>query len=272
MALLAETATVAPTIAGRATSEPPIHSCADSNSVHGKMHPDHGDVVRDIIIGFSDGVTVPFALTAGLSSLGSTRLVIVGGLAELFSGAISMGLGAYLAAVTERQHYLSEEARERQAVVLCSEFEREKIYSITSRYNISRSATRPVVDELCHRLDDWMRFIMDFELKLKKPSVSRAWISAATMGFSYLLGGLVPMIPYFAMTNAVHALYVSIGITVIILLAFGYIKSWITLRKVRSSVLGAVQTLVIGGLAAAASYGIVRGVDSRNPVTATSKT
>ncbi|CAK7213555.1 Protein ccc1 [Sporothrix bragantina] len=271
MAVSAETATVSPTITGRATSEPPIRPCADSASVHGQTHSDHGDVMRDMIIGFSDGVTVPFALTAGLSSLGSTHLVIVGGLAELFSGAISMGLGAYLAAVTERQHYLSEEARERQQVVFCSEFEREKIYNITSRYSISRSATRPVVDELSHRVDDWIRFMMDFELKLKKPAVSRAWISAVTMGFSYLLGGLVPMIPYFAMSNAVHALYASIGITIVILLAFGYTKSWVTLKKRRSALLGAVQTLIIGSLAAAASYGIVRGVDSRNPVIATSR-
>lgn len=244
----------------------PIPSTS-SAPVHQESHTNYGDVVRDTIIGFSDGLTVPFALCAGLSSLGNTRLVIVGGLAELFSGAISMALGAYLAAATEREHYTSEEARERAEVTECPEVEREEVYEITSRYNISREASKPLVDELCRSPEQWVRFMMDFELRLEKPDVSRAWISAATMGISYFLGGLVPMIPYFAMSNATKALFVSIGITVVILLAFGYIKSWITLKSKRSSTRGALQTLFIGALAAATSYGIVRAIDSKKPVT-----
>ncbi len=107
---------------------------------------------------------------------------------------------------------------------------------------------------------------MDFELKLEKPDVSRAWISAATMGASYFIGGLIPMIPYFAMHDVTHALFVSIGITVVILLVFGYIKNWVTIGTKRSGVYGAAQTLCIGVLAAGTSYGIVRGLDSHNPV------
>jgi VIT1/CCC1 family predicted Fe2+/Mn2+ transporter len=119
-------------------------------------------------------------------------------------------------------------------VAIFPEVEREEIYEITGRYNISREATKPLVDELCRSADHWVRFMMDFELKLDKPNVSRAWISAATMGLSYFLGGLVPMIPYFAMNEATDALFVCIGITVVILLAFGYTKSWITLKSKRS--------------------------------------
>ena len=238
-----------------------------TSPVHPEQHTDYGDLVRDTIIGFSDGLTVPFALCAGLSSLGNTRLVVVGGLAELFSGAISMGLGAYLAAATEREHYLSEEARERKEVALYPDVEREEVYEITGRYNISRNATKPLVDELCRSPEQWVRFMMDFELRLEKPKISRAWISAATMGLSYFLGGLVPMIPYFAMHDATKALFVSIGVTAVILLAFGYVKSWVTLKSRRSAVWGAFQTLFIGTLAAATSYGIVRAIDSKNPVT-----
>lgn len=233
---------------------------------HTETHTDYGDVIRDVIIGFADGLTVPFALTAGLSSLGSSNLVIIGGLAELFSGAISMGLGAYLAAVTERDHYLAEEVREREEVATKTEDEKEEIYKIMSAYDISREATRPLIEELVQNTDSWVRFMMDFELKLEKPKVTRAWISAATMGFSYFVGGIVPMIPYFSMRNITHALFVSIGITIVVLLTFGFIKNYITIRTRRAGVYGAVQTLFIGVLAAGVSYGIVRAIDSRNPV------
>lgn len=231
---------------------------------HGEKHSDYGDVVRDTIIGFADGLTVPFALTAGLSSLGSSKLVIVGGLAELFSGAISMGLGAYLAAVTERDHYTAEEKRERDEVCNRPEDEKEEIYEIMARYGIDRESTKPIVDQLARNPEEWIKFMMDFELKLQQPNVSRAWISAGTMGLAYFIGGLIPMIPYFAMPNVTHALFVSIGITVVILLAFGFIKNYVTVRSKRSGFNGALQTLFIGVLAAGVSYGIVRGIDSSN--------
>jgi predicted membrane protein (TIGR00267 family) len=145
--------------------------------------------------------------------------------------------------------------------------EREEIYDLLQRYNISRAAATPLVDELCRSPEQWVRFMMDFELRLDKPNVSRAWVSAATMGVSYFLGGLVPMLPYFAMTDVTSALFVSIAITMVILLAFGYTKSWITLKSNRLAVWGAFHTLLIGTLAAATSYGIVRAIDSKSPVT-----
>lgn len=233
----------------------------------------NGEVIRDVIIGFADGLTVPFALTAGLSSLGSTRLVVMGGLAELFSGCISMGLGAYLAAATEREAY----THQRDALVgeyidepkrRCRE---EKIYQILAdRYSVSREATRPFVEEIARRCtsqvdgdesDPWVKFVMDVEVNIEAPDVNRAWISALTMGLSYFIGGLVPMIPYFLMSKATEALVVSIAITVCILLIFGYIKNWVMIRNKRAGIKGALQTLIIGALAAGTSYAIVRALD-----------
>ncbi|KAL1855064.1 Protein ccc1 [Paecilomyces lecythidis] len=153
-----------------------------------ERHSNSGAITRDIIIGFSDGLTVPFALTAGLSSLGSSKLVIVGGLAELFSGSISMGLGAYLAAVTDRDRYLAEKKREEYEVRTKPEDEKEQIYDIFSRYGVSRTACQGVINHLVQDEEAWLQFMMDIDLKLDKPDVSRAWISAATMGLSYFIG------------------------------------------------------------------------------------
>lgn len=227
---------------------------------HAEHHTSNGDLIRDITIGFADGLTVPFALTAGLSTLGSTKLVVIGGLAELFSGSkspgnpspppplvlsspsqasspnsdlvtvISMGLGAYLAAATERQHYEAEYERECWEVDHCPEREREEIFEVLEKYGISRDGAKGVVDELCVATpkgkERWVQFMMDFELQLQEPDTTAAWKSAATMGLSYFVGGLIPMVPYFVMDVAQQALLASIAITVVILLVFGYVKSW----------------------------------------------
>ncbi|KAK5140666.1 hypothetical protein LTR04_002893, partial [Oleoguttula sp. CCFEE 6159] len=154
---------------------------------HEEKHTRHSDIVRDVIIGFSDGLTVPFALTAGLSSLGSARLVILGGLAELFSGSISMGLGAYLAGVTERKHYEVEEARERREVKEQPAAEEDEIYEIMGGYGLDRATVHPMVMALKENPDAWVKFMMDFELKLEKPRLSREWISGLMMGLSYFI-------------------------------------------------------------------------------------
>jgi VIT1/CCC1 family predicted Fe2+/Mn2+ transporter len=173
-----------------------------------------------------------------------------------------MGLGAYLAAVTDRDHYMSEEKREHEEVLTKPDDEREECHTILANYGISREASAMVLKDLEANPDCWVQFMMDFELKLEKPEVSRAWISAVTMGLSYFIGGLIPMIPYFAMSDVTHALFVSIGITIVILLSFGYAKTWFTVHTHRLSFLGAIQTLTVGALAAGASYGIVRAIDS----------
>jgi vacuolar iron transporter family protein len=232
---------------------------------HRESHSSHfTDVLRDMIIGFADGLTVPFALTAGLSSLNSTKLVIIGGLAELFSGMISMGLGAYLAAVTERQHWEAEHARECWEVENVPDAERKEVYEILGRYGVSKEAADGVVRELCSDKKEWVRFMMDLELRLDEPEMSRAWISAATMGLSYFVGGLIPMIPYFVMKKAQEALFVSIAITVVILLGFGFVKSYVTVHNKKAGLWGALQTLLVGALAAGTSYGIVRLIDDKS--------
>lgn len=251
--------------------QPLIRKSQDDEKQHFTYN---SDIVRDIIIGFADGLTVPFALTAGLSSLGSTKLVIMGGMAELFSGCISMGLGAYLAAATEAESYKHQRDEFLGSYIADEEQRRckkERIYGVlTERYGVSRDAARPMVEELAakdccqsskeenNESTPWVRFVMDTELKLEAPDVNRAWISALTMGLSYFVGGLIPMIPYFLVTQVTDALLVSVGITVVILLVFGYIKNWIMIRNKRAGFRGAAQTLAIGAIAAGTSYVIVR--------------
>ncbi|OAQ62645.1 protein CCC1 [Pochonia chlamydosporia 170] len=245
--------------------EPPTENpfpAYDSKSIEPPLSHtryDYGPILRDIIIGFSDGLTVPFALTAGLSSLGSTKLVIIGGLAELFSGMISMGLGAYLAAATERDTYTSQEEKAHKPSCLAEQ--RSEIYNILEKYHVSRAAATPLVDELCANQSQWVRFKMDFGLKMEAPDVHRAWISGLTMGVSYFVGGLIPMVPYFVMASVREALMVSVAVTVVVLLVFGYGKNWVAMGEHRAGVWGAVQTLVIGVLAAGTSYLIVKGLD-----------
>ncbi|KAK3642611.1 Protein ccc1 [Elasticomyces elasticus] len=229
---------------------------------HKENHTGHGVLLRDAIIGFADGLTVPFALTAGLSSLGSSKLVILGGLAELFAGSLSMGLGAYLAAVTEKKHYEVEELRERREVKEKPQAEEDEIYDIFEQYGIGRSQSKGVVEGLKANEDMWVRFMMDFELKLVKPVTKMAWIEGAVMGVAYFFGGLLPMIPYFALHNVTHALFTSIGITAVILVVFGYVKAIVTGCRHKDAAWSAVQTLIVGVVAAGASYGIVRGVNS----------
>ncbi|KAK5130883.1 hypothetical protein LTR08_001604 [Meristemomyces frigidus] len=242
---------------------PKTSSEKTSQMSHPEHHTRHGELVRDCIIGFADGLTVPFALTAGLSSLGSSKLVILAGLAELFAGSISMGLGAYLAAVTEKKHYEVEERRERMEVRECPQAEEDEIFEIFERYGIAREEAGGVVKGLKANEDMWVQFMMDFELKLDRPSAKMACVEGLVMGISYFVGGLLPMIPYFAFKNNVnHALFCSIGITTVILIAFGYVKALVTGCKHRDAGWSALQTLVIGTVAAGVSYGIVKGLNS----------
>ncbi|KAE9975110.1 hypothetical protein EG328_003465 [Venturia inaequalis] len=258
---------------------------------HTERHGKLGEYLGDAILGFADGLTVPFALTAGLSAyvndflylylslslslanhesrltfglfrVGSIRVVIVGGLAELFAGAISMGLGAWLAAESDRKSYYVEEARERQEVEDCPDKEEEEIYEIFDQYHISRDAARGVVDALKVNKDCWVQFMMDFELKLPRPCSNAGWISAIVIAISYFLGGLLPMIPYFLYSEITDALYTSVAITFFVLLGFGYAKAVAIGQTRRDACFSAVQMLFVGTLAAGASYAIVRGVNA----------
>ncbi|KAG5979616.1 hypothetical protein E4U55_004944 [Claviceps digitariae] len=239
---------------------------SSSSSSSSSPHPpfDYAPLLRDIIIGFSDGLTVPFALTAGLSSLGSTKLVIMGGLAELFSGMLSMGLGAYLAAVTERDTLTSQASTQHAHNASRGlDQRRAEVHAILlDRYGLSRKSVAPLAEELCADRERWARFTNDFGARgVEEPSVHRAWVSGLTMGVSYFVGGLIPMIPYFVLADVARALLVSVAVTVVVLLVFGYGKNYVAIRNHRAGLWGAGQTLVIGVLAAGTSYVIVKCLD-----------
>ncbi|KAI8996893.1 Ccc1 family [Pilobolus umbonatus] len=222
---------------------------------HLEEHFESADVVRDAIIGLSDGLTVPFALAAGLASLGDSKIVIYGGAAELVSGSISMGLGGYLAAKSEMEHYDTERIREEMEVEDCPDDEEEEIVEILAPYGLDREAAQPLINKLKSDPQKFVDFMMKFELNLEKPDPRRSWISALTIGASYFVGGLIPLLPYIFVDNAHQALLISVAVTFVTLLIFGYIKS--RLVNPRGAVWGAIQTLFIGAIAAGASYGIV---------------
>ncbi|EHK22114.1 uncharacterized protein TRIVIDRAFT_53723 [Trichoderma virens Gv29-8] len=226
-----------------------------------ERHVTTSGFIRDAIIGLADGLTVPFAVTAGLSSIGSTKLVILGGLAELFAGSISMGLGAYLATITDAQHFHVEEAREQRQVTGTPHFEGEILVAMFTKYGLSREEILPILQSFRQNPESWVKFMMDFELKLERPSWSRPWISALTMGMAYFIGGLIPMIPYFGVEDLSMALVISIGATAIMLSVFGYVKSLVTGVGYCSAFHGSLETLFVGAVAAGASYGIVRTVN-----------
>lgn len=223
---------------------------------HVETHFESGETVRDIIIGLSDGLTVPFALAAGLSgAVSSSRIVILAGLAEIAAGSIAMGLGGYLAARGDAEHYVSERHREEREIVERTHDEEEEIYQIFEQYNVPRENAKPVLDALKKDPVAWVDFMMRFELGLEKPASNRAHRSALTIAFSYIAGGFVPLLPYMLLHDSVAALKLSVVITLIALALFGAIKG----KLVGTGWLrSAIQTTLIGGIAAAAAYLLAR--------------
>jgi VIT1/CCC1 family predicted Fe2+/Mn2+ transporter len=225
---------------------------------HVERHFTSGDTVRDIVIGMSDGLTVPFALAAGLSgAVESTSIVITAGLAEIAAGSIAMGLGGYLAARSDAEHYASERRREQAEVRDLPVAEAREVTDVFASYGVSAEAAAPAVRALRERPEAWIDFMMRFELGLEKPDPKRALISAATIAGAYIAGGLIPLAPYFVVTAAGRALTVSVACTLLALFVFGYVKGHFTgARPIRS----ALQTALVGGLAAAAAFGIARAI------------
>ena len=167
------------------------------NKKHVEKHFTAAEVVRDVVIGMSDGLTVPFALAAGLTGAAtSSAIIVTAGLAEIAAGAIAMGLGGYLASRSETDHYDSEEIREHKEIVEIPEQEKEETRQILMEFGVAGDAATPLIESLATRPDDWVRFMMRFELGLERPEPSRASISAATIAVSYILGGLIPLAPY----------------------------------------------------------------------------
>jgi VIT1/CCC1 family predicted Fe2+/Mn2+ transporter len=225
---------------------------------HIEEHFTGSDTVRDIVIGMSDGLTVPFALAAGLSgAVATTRIIVTAGFAEIAAGSIAMGLGGYLAAKSDAEHYFSEKAREESEVVKVPDLEAGEVAEILESYGLTSEQSEPIVGALRKKPKAWVDFMMRFELGLEEPNPKRALISAATIAGAYILGGLVPLGPYIVLSAAGSALVWSVVTTLVALGVFGFIKGRFSgTRPVRS----AVQTMLIGGLAAAAAFMIARAV------------
>jgi len=223
---------------------------------HVEKHFTASATVRDIVIGMSDGLTVPFALAAGLSgAVDSTRVVITAGFAEIAAGSIAMGLGGYLAARTDAEHYVSERAREHRETIEIPEEERREVAELFEGYGLSETLAQNAADEMSKDRRRWIDFMMRFELGLEEPDPRRARRSALTIAFSYMAGGLVPLAPYFIFHSMADALRGSIVITLLALLVFGYVKGRYTVKKPLRS---AWQTALVGSLAAAAAFAIAK--------------
>jgi len=212
--------------------------------------------VRDIVIGMADGLTVPFALAAGLcGAVASAKIVVMAGLAEIAAGSIAMGLGGYLAAKTDAQHYASELAREYRETVELPDVETEEVADVFRSYGLSQEEVAPVVRAVTSNQKRWVDFMMRFELGLEEPHPARAGRSAGTIAASYIVGGLIPLAPYMLARHVLSALWISVGVTLLALFAFGSIKGHYTGAKPLN---GGAQTMLVGGLAAAAAFFIAR--------------
>jgi VIT1/CCC1 family predicted Fe2+/Mn2+ transporter len=223
---------------------------------HVENHFTASAAVRDIVIGMSDGLTVPFALAAGLTgAIASTAIVVTAGFAEIAAGSIAMGLGGYLAAKTDSEHYASERQREILETVELADVETEEVAKVFRGYGLSESQMHPIVNAITSDQERWVDFMMRFELGLEEPDPARATRSAATIAVSYIVGGLVPLAPYILMKQIHAALMVSVAVTLLALFGFGSIKGYFTgVKPWRAG----SQTVIVGGLAAAAAFFIAR--------------
>lgn len=223
---------------------------------HTEHHFTATEVVRDIVIGMSDGLTVPFALAAGLSgTVRSAGIVVIAGFAEIAAGSIAMGLGGYLAAKTDLEHYRAEEQREYRETQERTEREKEEVAEIFLGYGLSPEQSAPVVEAISADTKRWVDFMMRFELGLEEPNPDRARKSAALIAASYIVGGVIPLFPYMVWRDVQSALWLSSGVTLVALFVFGLIKGRFTGV---SAVRAGMQTALIGGLAAGAAFGIAR--------------
>jgi VIT1/CCC1 family predicted Fe2+/Mn2+ transporter len=221
---------------------------------HEEEHLQSSDFLRDVVIGMSDGLTVPFALAAGLAgaATGST-IIVIAGIAEIVAGSIAMGLGGYLAGQTEEDHYNSELKREYEEVERIPEMEKREVKDFFENLGLSEELQTKATEEIAKDKKQWVDFMMKFELGLDKPDPKRARKSALNIGLSYAVGGIIPLSPYIFFNDSMEALKFSVVATLICLFIFGYFKSKVTGVPVLS---GALRVMLIGALAAAAAYGV----------------
>ncbi len=223
-------------------------------------HPEHhfeaSDTVKDIVLGMADGLTVPFALAAGITGIAAPlEIVVTAGIAEIAAGSIAMGLGGYLAGRTQRQHYFAERAREEQEILSVPHRERSEVIEIMAQYGVTKEECAPMLAGLERNPKAWRDFMMRFELGLEEPKASAAKKSALTIALSYVIGGLIPLAPYMLIKAPQTALAVSAAVTLTALFIFGYLKGRFTGTGAWTS---AWQTLLIGSVAAATAFGIAR--------------
>jgi VIT1/CCC1 family predicted Fe2+/Mn2+ transporter len=227
---------------------------------HIEKHFTATETVRDVVIGMSDGLTVPFALAAGLSGAvasANTKLVLIAGLAEIAAGSIAMGLGGYLAARTDMEHYHAEQEREYREIVELPVEEEREVAEVFEGYGLTPEQAAPVVAAICSEPKRWVDFMMRYELGLEAPDPRRAVRSAATIAVSYIIGGMIPLSPYFGASTVVQGLWISIAVTLLALFVFGYVKGRLTGIH---PLLGGFRTVVIGGLAAGAAFALARAI------------
>lgn len=224
--------------------------------MHKENHFTSSEIIRDIVIGMSDGLTVPFALAAGLSgAVSDNSIIVIAGLAEIAAGSIAMGLGGYLAAKSDAEHYESEKKREETEIKEIPEAEEREITDILVEYGVDEESTKPFVNALKKNPKRWVDFMMKFELGLEKPEPKRARNSALTIAGSYVAGGIVPLSPYIFVSSSITALIYSVIVTLLALGIFGYVKGrFISTTPFRK----AFQTIVTGGLAAGAAFLIAK--------------
>jgi len=226
--------------------------------VNKETHSNNSDLVKDIIIGMSDGLTVPFALTAGLSGvLDTTHLIIVSGLSEIAAGCISMGLGGYLAGESEVEHYESELKREYDEIESVPQLELKEVEEILTNMGVEETLSKQVALQISKDKNRWADFMMKLELEMEKPAKNRAAKSAITIALSYLVGGFIPLFPYIIIHDSKQAFYISCVVTVFALMIFGYFKSKVTCQPL---IKGTIKVTVTGIVAAAAAFLLAKAV------------
>ena len=224
----------------------------EEQNLHIEPHHRAPEFIRDIVIGMSDGLTVPFALAAGLTgSVSTTTLIVTAGMAEIAAGAIAMGLGGYLAVKTDHEYYVAELERERLEVDEMPHIEREEVASILRRWGLAEQTVNDAVESITENPKRWIAFMMRYELGLEKPAKTRARNSSLTIGLSYITGGLIPLLPYILFDKPATALLISVLVTLLALLVFGYVKGKFTgTSPLKSS----LQTALVGGVAAGVAF------------------
>ncbi len=225
-----------------------------NNSGHTENHMRSSEFLRDVVIGMSDGLTVPFALAAGLSgAVDNSSIIVIAGIAEIAAGSIAMGLGGYLSGKTEQDHYKNEEQREHNEVETLRHVEIEETKEFFANIGLSKEIQEQATEEIAKDKDRWVEFMMKYELGLDKPDPKRATKSALNIGVSYIIGGIIPLSPYFFLHDSHEALKYSVVVTLICLFTFGFFKSKMTGIH---PIWGAIRVTLIGAIAAAAAFGI----------------